>query len=202
MVKLVDVSKHLNRTCILKQCSFHFEAGCKYAISGRNGVGKTTLLNMIAGYQKPDTGKLLLSTQNFQYLFQETLLFSNLTVDENMKLRYFGKCKHPGSDLDQLIGQALQRFQLSGFAPRKVFELSGGEKRKVELAQLFLFSPDILLLDEPTAGLDHESKLDMAGLIGQNFGDKTVIAVSHEDTQIFDGYTKINFMEGGLTYGS
>ena len=139
-----------NRT-VLNDINFAFNDKQHYVIFGESGSGKTTLLNIIAGYEKSDSGTLkIINGKNLEYLFQDNLLFSNITVKENMLIKWASKYQNV-KQFEENYMQALKLFSMDNFAKEKVYTLSGGEKKRIELAQIFLMKPDIILLDEPTA---------------------------------------------------
>ena len=169
-----------------------------YVIFGESGSGKTTLLNIIAGYEKSDSGTLkIINGKNLEYLFQDNLLFSNITVKENMLIKWASKYQNV-KQFEENYMQALKLFSMDNFAKEKVYTLSGGEKKRIELAQIFLMKPDIILLDEPTASLDSDNKKFIIKVIEKNFQDAIVILVSHDEKKYFNNFTLLELRNGGL----
>lgn len=165
-VRVENVAKSYQRkggspTQVLENCSFEVEPGKLTVLMGPSGCGKSTLAYLIAGYISPDHGKLTIDGKLIQgpgpdrlMVFQETALWPWMTVMENVT---FG----PASDSFLSVAQArrkaevlLQRFGLSEFKDRYPGQLSGGMKRRAELAQAVINSPKVMILDEPFRGLD------------------------------------------------
>jgi len=159
-IELVDVSKHNCRNVNLK-----IEDGELFVIVGATGAGKTTLLNIIAGVVDY-TGSVLIDGVNVDhisprkrgvgYLFQELALFPHLTVESNIAFGLRAK----GYDriaTDNRVSLLMEMMRIEHLAKRYPHMLSGGEKKRVALARSLAPSPGILLLDEPTSSLDHQT---------------------------------------------
>lgn len=198
MIKLNNITKKRQSRVILDNISTTFEDKQHYAIFGESGSGKTTLLNIIAGYEQSDSGTLEIDNEaTIEYLFQESLLFSNITVKENMLLKWLAK----SDDLDTFETEyikALQLFGMEKFASEKVDALSEEEKKHVELCQVFLMKPQIVLFDEPVSSLDSDNKSLIINAIHNNFIDSIVIMVCHEETKYFDDFTLLSLKKGRL----
>ena len=198
MITLNQIRKVRENRVILDTINFTFDDKQHYVIFGESGSGKTTLLNIIAGYEKIDSGSLEMAEgKSLEYLFQESLLFSNITVKENM----FIKSQSKNQNLDTFEVEylhALQMFSMEEFANEKVYTLSGGEKKRIELAQLFLMQPDIILFDEPTASLDSDNKRYIIEAIEKNFRNAIVIVVSHDEKEYFPNFTLLELRNGRL----
>ena len=181
--------------CCVGDQQFHFElqlpAGQCVAVMGASGTGKSTLLNLIAGFETIRYGKLILDGRNSTHLtpkqrpvtslFQEHNLFSHLNVFDNVGLGL-----HPGLRLSQLqrlqVNEALAQVGLAGFGKRLPAELSGGERQRVALARSLVKRRPILLLDEPFSALDPARRQDILKLMDQLRRSKglTVMLVTHE----------------------
>ena len=175
---------------VLKNLDFDLYAGERVGLLAPNGSGKTTLFHVIMGLLKPIRGRIMLFGQPAEkeadfaaarrrigLLFQDAddQLFSP-TVLEDVA---FGPL-NLGKTRDEAIAvarQTLARLGLSGFENRVTFRLSGGEKRLVSLATVLAMEPEVLLLDEPTTGLDDRTRETLAGLI--NDLDLAYILISH-----------------------
>lgn len=198
MIKLSHITKARQSRIVLNDIDFSFNDRQHYVIFGESGSGKTTLLNIIAGYEKGDSGTLeIINGKNVEYLFQEHLLFSNITVKENMLIKWTSRCQDL-KQFDENYIHALKLFSMEKFANEKVYTLSGGEKKRIELAQIFLMKPDVILFDEPTASLDSNNKRFIVKAIEKNFKDSIVILVSHDDKKFFDNFTLLELRNGGL----
>lgn len=198
MIKLNNIKKIRKNRTVLNDINFAFNDKQHYVIFGESGSGKTTLLNIIAGYEKSDSGTLkIINGKNLEYLFQDNLLFSNITVKENMLIKWASKYQNV-KQFEENYMQALKLFSMDNFAKEKVYTLSGGEKKRIELAQIFLMKPDIILLDEPTASLDSDNKIFIIKVIEKNFQDAIVILVSHDEKKYFNNFTLLELRNGGL----
>ena len=197
MIKLNHIRKVRQNRIILDDIDFSFKDKQHYVIFGESGSGKTTLLNIIAEYEKADSGTLEIEKErNLEYLFQDNLLFSNITVKENMLIKW----ESVNQNIDEFEKEytfALKLFSMEKFANEKVYTLSGGEKR-VELAQVFLMKPDIVLFDEPTSSLDSDNKRFIIEAIEKNFRNSIVILVSHDEKEYFRNFTLLELKRGRL----
>lgn len=157
MIKVEHITKKYGKRTILKDISFSANCGEKIAIIGRNGCGKSTLMQIMAGIMKPDSGSLQYFDKNPQkeqkvfrslcgYVPQGNPLIEELSVKDNLKL-FGATSKHIESDF-------LDNFELQPILNQKVASLSGGMKRRVSFACAVFYLPAILFLDEPTTALD------------------------------------------------
>jgi len=197
-INLTGILKKYHSKTILNNIDFIFESGKCYVLRGESGCGKTTLLNILAGYIAADSGQLQ-SLPKIEYLFQDEMLFSNLTVEENMRIKLYSDEKNIHNE-EELIISALEKFNISSLVNQKISVLSGGERQRVELASILLTNPDIVLLDEPTAKLDEENKKNILIVITSAFAGKTLIAVTHEKELFPDEFIKLRLQEGKLIY--
>jgi lipopolysaccharide export system ATP-binding protein len=166
MLKVSNIRKIINGKTIIDDISFNINLGNIYGLLGPNGAGKTTTFYSIAGLIKCNEGEIYLGDSNItklpmhkrsklgiKYLPQEPSIFQNLTVIENLmglaELSYASK-----KDVDQFIEKSIEDFKLSKILHSKGRELSGGQRRKVEIARTLAADPKIILLDEPFAGID------------------------------------------------
>jgi tungstate transport system ATP-binding protein len=157
------------------------------ALIGANGVGKTTLLKIIAGLEKPDKGVIQVNNQTLTdvelrqactLVFQRTAMFSG-SVYDNLAygLRIRGQ---PENQIKQKITQVLATVGLNDFEKRKAKKTSGGEQQRISLARALLLEPKILLLDEPTANLDPNSaRIIEKNIISRRSSDTIIILATH-----------------------
>ena len=141
--------------------SFSVEPGAFYSILGPSGCGKTSTLRMIAGFDEPTGGEILLRGKPIQNLrpyerpintvFQRYALFPHLTVRGNVE---FGLKRRGETNCDAKVNEALEMVQLTGKESRMPAQLSGGEQQRVALARSLVLTPEVLLLDEPLSALD------------------------------------------------
>lgn len=203
MITLNNVTKTMDQKLILDHINFKFENKKNYIIKGESGVGKTTLLNIIFGYLAPDIGTVDITPScKIEYLFQESLLFSNLTLKENLEIKYWGiKNTLVKNDFKYYIEEMLLLFSLHDLENKKISMLSGGERRRLELLQCLMSEPDILLLDEPTANLDYNNKCNIMKILYNNFNQTLKIIVSH-DEEILEEYEILELCKDGFKRGN
>lgn len=180
MITLEHVSQAFGRRVVLRDVTFQFLPKTTYVLKGPSGSGKSTLLNLIAGYIAADEGRVAVGGL-VEYLMQDELLFSDLTVLENLQIRARCQTQHP-DEIEGAILRALARMGLEGRELERVATLSGGERRRVELAGTLLCDPTVLLLDEPTANLDAGSAREVYAAIAEVARDLTVVVVTHEQS--------------------
>jgi energy-coupling factor transport system ATP-binding protein len=165
---------------VLKKLNLRIAAGEMLAILGGNGAGKSTLLQVMAGLLKPRRGGVRLHSKvKTGYLAQNPLLyFSHDTVEEELAAaaEYAG-LPQPRKEIDRL----LDLLELAGVKNRHPHDISGGQQQKAALAIVMLLQPDVLLLDEPTKGLDPIAKRRLAELLQSlNQGGHTIVMVTHD----------------------
>ena len=170
--------KYKNRT-VVNEVSVNFHQGEIVGLLGPNGAGKTTSFYMIVGLIKPFAGKIFLNEQDITelpmykraqmgiaYLPQEASVFRHLTVEENIKaiLQFSGKSKEEQRDkLESLISE----FNIQKVRHNKGNNLSGGERRRTEIARCLASDPKFILLDEPFAGVDPIAVEDIQGIVAK-----------------------------------
>lgn len=174
MLTLDNLSKNYNGRAILSSLSYCFPAKGQVLLMAPSGAGKTTLLRLICGLEKPDGGKVMLDCKRLSVAFQEPRLAPWLTVLENVMLVLPG-----GADSEETARQYLSALELEAAANQYPAALSGGMKNRVSLARALAFGGDLLLLDEPFAGLDEDLKTRIAPTIRAANRDGLTITVSH-----------------------
>lgn len=171
------LSKTYRRRKVVRDISLHVHPGEIVGLLGPNGAGKTTSFNMIAGLVLPDTGSVKLGTQDLAhlplyqrarlglgYLPQETTVFKGLSVRDNLLSIY----EILGVEKRQRLVSAqesLVQFNLTHVADNLAQDLSGGERRRLEMARALVSNPKVLLLDEPFAGVDPIATADIRRLV-------------------------------------
>jgi tungstate transport system ATP-binding protein len=190
-LQIVDLKKSYRNVKALKSITLKLEGNKILVLLGVNGAGKTTLMRILAGLEKPDSGKLVFNKNEINQkamrqiatlVFQKTAMF---TMDVYSNLSYGLKIrKTPKQQIPQKINQALQAVRLNGFEKRRAKKLSGGEQQRVALARAFLLDSNILLLDEPTANLDPNSATIIEkAIISQKSSQRIIIMATHNLNQ-------------------
>ena len=166
MLTLNEISKSIKDKTIVDKISFEIKPGSVNGLLGPNGAGKTTTFYLIAGLIKLDSGEIIFngndisnlpmhkrSNMGIKYLPQEPSIFQDLTVYENL----YGLAEislKEKNKISQFMTQSIEEFSLEQILDLKGRQLSGGQRRKVEIARTLAASPKIILLDEPFAGID------------------------------------------------
>jgi spermidine/putrescine transport system ATP-binding protein len=162
-VELIDLVKRFGDVAAVDGISLDISGGEFFSLLGPSGCGKTTTLRMIAGFERPDRGGILLDGRDMAQtpphrrpvntVFQNYALFPHLDVRDNVAfgLRFQGLGKDEARDR---VGRALDLVRLAGFEERRPTQLSGGQQQRVALARALVLNPSVLLLDEPLGSLD------------------------------------------------
>ena len=168
--------KTYGMTTVLNDFSFVFPEGKTTCIMGRSGIGKTTLLSILMGIETADSGTVTgVEGKKLAAVFQENRLFENLDAIRNIEVVTGRKQEEIKALLDELLLPAEER--------KPVATYSGGMKRRVAIARALLSDADILFLDEPLQGLDGETKEQVAGVMREQMQGKTVLLVTHEESE-------------------
>ncbi len=210
MIHINHISKKYKGTDFysVEDLDLKIEEGEIFGLLGPNGAGKTTLISMLCGLLKPTSGSVTINELNFrdnkkklQFLIgvvpQEYALYPTLTAYEN--LLYFGAMYGlKGKKLKKNIEQSLESLGLSPFANKRIKTFSGGMKRRVNLIAGILHQPKILFLDEPTVGVDVQSKnVIMQHLKKMNNDGTTIIYTSHHMSEAQDFCSKVAIVDSG-----
>jgi lipopolysaccharide export system ATP-binding protein len=166
MLSLENISKSIKTKKIVDGISFDIKPGTINGLLGPNGAGKTTTFYLIAGLVKCDKGKIIFDSKNItslpmhkrskigiKYLPQEPSIFQNLSVYENL----YGLAEisfQTKQEIASFVDQSIEEFNLTEILNLKGRQLSGGQRRKVEIARTLAAQPKVILLDEPFAGID------------------------------------------------
>ena len=162
-LEIENVSKNFGTLCAVNRVSLSIRKGEFFSLLGPSGCGKTTLLRILAGFETPDSGRVLLNGQDITGLpphkrkintiFQSYALFPHLTVRQNIAFGLKVQ-KHSKAKINEAVDQMLHLVQLEAQADKKPVQISGGQKQRVAVARALIMKPQVLLLDEPLAALD------------------------------------------------
>lgn len=195
----------------LNDVSLNINEGEVFGLLGPNGAGKTTLISMLCGLVKPTSGHFTIDGLDYQHhsskikkiigvVPQEYALYPTLSAREN--LHYFGSMYGlKGSELKDKVIETLDLLGLLKFADKRVETFSGGMKRRVNLIAGILHNPKVLFLDEPTVGVDVQSKnaiIEYLKVLNQN--GTTIIYTSHHLAEAEDFCTNIAILDQGRIY--
>ncbi len=208
MIDFKDVSFRYGDTDTLKNISFHIDKGDFVAVLGANGAGKTTLSKLFNGILKPTSGDVILNgfntkttrtsvlAKNVGFLFQnpDRQICRNTVKDEIMfSLSCIGV---PQDEAEKRCSAIIEKF---GFNPeRDPFNMSRSEKQRVALASIIVTEPDVMILDEPTTGLDYDECIHIFEIV-KSLNEKgvTVIMVTHDMELVLDYSKKVLVMNRG-----
>jgi phospholipid/cholesterol/gamma-HCH transport system ATP-binding protein len=195
-VRLDHVSKSFGSRCVLDDVSFEVRAGCGFVILGRSGTGKSVTLRSIIGLVRPDSGRVFVQgqevsslagpelarvRQSIGFLFQNAALFDSISVGENVA---FPLRRHTRLSDAEIRRRALEKLTAVGLEreyDKMPAALSGGMRKRAGLARALALDPPILLVDEPSAGLDPitSEEIDALLLALKEKGGTTIIVVTH-----------------------
>lgn len=194
MQPLLTIS-HLNKSFghlhAVRDLSFHVDKGQLFAFLGVNGAGKSTTISMICGQLRPDSGTISINGRqtasslrevkaSLGVVFQDSLLDKDLSVEDNLRYRAALYGIH-GRDFRKRYRRLASALDLDPLAKQEVRKLSGGQRRRVDIARAIIHEPSLLILDEPTTGLDPQTRRDLWNVIRslQNERGITVLLTTH-----------------------
>lgn len=204
MIEIKNYSKHFQKFQALDNINLHFKKGESVALIGPNGCGKTTLIKSILGLNVVKEGDILVLGKSVKqdYLYRENIGYmpqigkypENMTIEQTVKMIQDVR-KVPESELDLDLMEA---FQLKSIYNKKMRTLSGGTTQKVSAVLAFMFNPQIIILDEPTAGLDPiAAEILKKKIIKEKNKGKLIIITSHLLSDLEDTLSEIVFMNEG-----
>lgn len=180
VLRVENLRKVFGKKTAVKRVSFGMNPGETVGLLGPNGAGKTTVFYMIAGFLRPTEGEIYLRGQRItdlpmyrrarmgiSYLPQETSVFRKLTVEENILAVLEHRRDVPPSEYAQRVDRLIHELGIQGVRHQKAYTLSGGERRRTEIARALAMEPAFLLLDEPFAGIDPIAVFEIKSIIGQ-----------------------------------
>jgi putrescine transport system ATP-binding protein len=208
LLRIEGVGKTFGSFRAVDRLSLDIRAGEFFALLGPSGCGKTTLLRMLAGFETPDEGRILLGGRDIaqvpphlrpvNMMFQNYALFPHLTVRDNIAfgLKRAGMAR---ADIAARVEEMVSLVKLGGMEKRKPDQLSGGQKQRVALARSLARRPQVLLLDEPLAALDKKLRestqlelMDLQRRLGMTF-----IVVTHDQEEAMTMANRIGVMDAG-----
>ncbi|THD64266.1 MAG: ABC transporter ATP-binding protein [Bradyrhizobium sp.] len=208
LLRIEAVVKKFGIFRAVDRLSLDIKAGEFFALLGPSGCGKTTLLRMLAGFETPDEGRILLDGKDIaqvlphqrpvNMMFQNYALFPHLSVHDNIAfgLKRAGMAR---SEIDSRVAELVALVKLDGLGKRKPDQLSGGQKQRVALARSLARRPKVLLLDEPLAALDKKlresTQLELMEL--QRRLGMTFIIVTHDQEEAMTVASRIGVMDAG-----
>ncbi len=215
MIRLENICLTLGGSQVLKDVSLDLEPGQTGVILGASGSGKTTILRLILGLFKPDSGSIFIDgedTTGFSeeelmsvrakmgMVFQAGALFDSMTVGENVAYRLSEKGGHSPDEIEEKVRRSLQFVGLEDSIDQMPAELSGGMKKRVAIARGIITQPKIMLYDEPSAGLDPLNSHNITNLIKrlQSELGVTSVVVTHDIPLAFAVADEIAFLSEGV----
>jgi spermidine/putrescine transport system ATP-binding protein len=208
LLEIQNVTRRFGEFTAVDSVSIDIEAGEFFTLLGPSGCGKTTLLRMIAGFDLPDGGRIVLNGMDLaerppeerpvRTVFQSYALFPHMTVEGNIAFP-LQMAKTPAAAIPGKVQEALEDVRLTGFGKRYPHELSGGQKQRVAIGRALVTHPTVLLLDEPLAALDaklrEEMQIELINL--QKEVGITFVYVTHDQTEALALSHRIAVMNKG-----
>lgn len=221
MLELKNINKIFNKdydnqTIILNQADFKVNKGDKILISGENGIGKTSLLKILATYDLDFEGTYLINGKDvkdmsegelskirnemFGFIFQDYFLLEDESTKYNIEIPLLYSKKYKSSEKKERFDKLIDEFELNKKLKQAVKTMSGGERQKVAICRAVINDPEILILDEPTAALNPRFKEKFYEYIFTNIKDETTLILVSHDTRYFDSkiFKEYKFADGKL----
>ena len=206
MIEIKNISKKFGKLEVLKNVSVSCNSGQCIALIGPNGCGKTTLIKSILGMVIPDSGSMEFNEKSIfgDYLYREKIGYmpqigrypDTMTIGEIIEM--VKKIRNSKDNLDEDL---FRDFEIEKMLNKQMRTLSGGTTQKISAVLAFLFNPDVLILDEPTAGLDPlASELLKEKIIKEKEKGKLIIITSHLLSELDDLISEIIFMQEGKIF--
>ncbi|WP_182200181.1 ABC transporter ATP-binding protein [Paraliobacillus salinarum] len=206
-IRLSDVSYRFGERAVINQLSLSLDKGVSYALIGQSGIGKSTLLQLLAGFISPDSGSIYINDKKLikprvktGFLFQELGLFPWQTAFDSIKMPLQMHTSVQKESLKSSVFKWLKELQIEDCHERYPHELSGGQKQRVALARTLITEPDFLLMDEPTTAIDAMTKESIQALILAQHKKQqtTMLFVTHDiEEAVYLGEVILIMREGG-----
>ena len=200
-----NISYSLNNNLLINDLAFEIKNSTFGVIEGESGIGKTTLLNFIAGLKKPHSGEIILNNKilsndiefvlpedrNIGYVFQDFALFPHINVKKNILFA----SKNKNSDFYLKITEILK---LKSHLHKMPHELSGGLMQRVAICRALVMEPSLLILDEPFSNLDHDNSVNVRNILNEYILEKKIpcLIVSH-DASLLDEFNTLERIKLG-----
>ncbi len=205
MIKIESLHKKFGKLTVLDGLNLEIRSGGIFAILGPNGSGKTTLIKCLLGMVIPNSGKIIYENEDIlhkwtyrnkiNYLPQIANFPANLTVNELLKMVKNLRPKTPNDK------ELISIFEVESFLNKKLGNLSGGTKQKINIILTFMFDSDLIILDEPTTGLDPISLIQLKKIIQQEKAKgKTILVTTHIMSLVDEIADEIVFLLDGKIY--
>ncbi len=206
-IKVENLTKTFDGRKVLDNISFEVEDGSTLAIVGFSGSGKSTVLKIIAGLIEKDSGEISLDSQEIALVFQYSALFDSLNIFDNISFalheRKDLRKKYSKNEIKKIVEEKLKVVGLEGIEKKYPHELSGGMQKRVSFARAIVTNPQVILYDEPTAGLDPVTSTVIENYINtlRHELNATSIIVTHQLSTIMGCADKvIMFYEGHIVF--
>ncbi|MEG1874764.1 MAG: ATP-binding cassette domain-containing protein, partial [Angelakisella sp.] len=208
ILSLQGITKSFGQTEVLRGISLEIEKGEFITLLGSSGCGKTTTLRIIAGLERPDAGRVVLSGQDIteaepnhrdvNTIFQNYALFPHMNVFNNIAYSLKLK-KTPAAEIKRQVSDMLELVMLPGFGKRLPAELSGGQRQRVAIARALVNHPSVLLLDEPLGALDLQLRRQMQQELKklQRQLGITFVYITHDQEEAINMSDRIVVMNNG-----
>lgn len=200
VISISDLEKSFGKNHVLQGINLDIYEGENLVVLGRSGTGKSVLIKILAGLMRPDSGKAIVLGKDVAHLnykeldelrlkigfsFQNSALYDSMTVEENLQFPLLRHFKHLSSqEVEKAVKDALRAVGLAHTIHQLPAELSGGQRKRIGIARTLILQPAIMLYDEPTAGLDPITSIDINNLINevQQQYHTTSVIITHDLT--------------------
>jgi ABC-type transporter Mla maintaining outer membrane lipid asymmetry ATPase subunit MlaF len=202
-IEVKNLVKVFDDRPVINGISFKVDDGEVLAIVGFSGSGKSTVLKLICGLIPYDEGEIITSEGDIAMVFQYSALFDSLDVEDNISFalheRKELRKKYTEKQIKEIVAEKLQLVGLKGIESKFPSELSGGMQKRVSFARAIVTEPNIILYDEPTAGLDPLGTVSMMSLFSRLNREmkKTILIVTHDMEQVFKYCDRVVVVENG-----